>query len=48
MPMAIATITMNAPRSGSSSSSMPTPPSAQAIGRKPRENACMCSCLRTV
>ncbi|KAG0765995.1 hypothetical protein G6F22_017920 [Rhizopus arrhizus] len=48
MPMAIATITMKAPKSGSSSSSMPTPASAKAIGRKPRANACMCSCLRTV
>ncbi|MNI70623.1 hypothetical protein D3C73_1264470 [compost metagenome] len=48
MPMAMATITMKAPRSGSNSSSMPTPASANAIGRKPRANACMCSCLRTV
>ena len=44
---AIAAITMNAPRSGSSSSSAPTTATAIAIGTKPLRNSCIQSCLRT-
>lgn len=48
MPIAMQTITPNAPRSGSSSNSMPTKPTASAIGMKPLVSLCMYSCLRTV
>ena len=37
MPMAITTITMNAPMSGSASNSMPTTSTATAIGSTARE-----------
>ena len=46
-PIATTAITMNAPRSGSSSSRPPTRPTANAIGANPLENWCMRSCLRT-
>ena len=46
-PIAIAAITMKAPRSGSSSSSAPTSATAKAIGTKPLRTSCIQSCLRT-
>jgi hypothetical protein len=48
MPIAMQTITPKAPRSGSSSSSRPTKPTAAAIGMKPLVSLCMYCCLRTV
>ena len=48
MPMAITTITMNAPMSGSASSSMPTTANATAIGATARKKRSFTSILRTM
>ena len=48
MPMAIAAITANAPKSGSRSSSAPTNSITANIGRKPRLKLCIHAALRTV
>ena len=46
--MAIEAITVNAPKSGSSSSSAPEAITATAMGRKPLLKLCIQSALRTV
>ena len=48
MPMAITTITMKAPMSGSASSSMPTTATATAIGVTARKKRSFTSILRTM
>ena len=48
MPMAITTITMNAPMSGWASSSMPTTPTATAIGITALKKRSFTSILRTM
>jgi hypothetical protein len=48
MPMAIDTMTTKAPKSGSSSSRVPTSIITAAIGRKPFLKSCMKAILRVV
>ena len=48
MPMAMTTITMKAPMSGSASSSMPTTSTASAMGSTARKKRSLTSILRTM